>query len=129
MTRVEADIKAVLIAPASGLGLTTNDVQYDSWDGDHSVVVVAGGGNGIISSTSTLQKPLVQIQVRAASSSGSAASTAKTLIWNIINLLHQNEAITGCVGAVWNLREPDRWIDDNNRTIYSAEFHVWKELS
>ncbi len=128
MTRVEADIKAVLIAPTSGLGLSTSDVRYDSWDEDHSIVIVAGGGNGIISSTSTLQKPLVQIQVRSTDDTGTAISAAKTLIWNIIKLFHQNEAITGCVGAVWNLREPDRWVDENGRTIYAAEFNVWKEL-
>lgn len=125
MTRVEADIKAALVAA----GYTASDIRYESWDEDHSIVIVAGGGNGIISSTSTLQKPLVQIQVRSADDTGTAINAAKTIIWNIIRLFHQNEAITGSEGAVWNLREPDHWTDENGRMIYSAEFHVWKELS
>ncbi|MDD5048781.1 MAG: minor capsid protein [Methanoregulaceae archaeon] len=124
MTRIEADIYAALVAA----GYTASTIRAEAWDEDHTIIICAGGGLAEITSTSTLQKPWVQIQTRSVGSSGSQIEAAKTVIWDIINLFHQNESIANCVGAIWNGRQPDRWVDDNGRVIYSAEFDVWKEL-
>jgi len=125
MSRIEADIYATLVAA----GYSGSTIRAEAWDEAHTILICTGGGSGTITSTSTLQKPWVQIQVRSVGPTGTQIEAAKTIIWAIINLFHQNEAITNCVGAVWNCRQPDRWEDENGRVIYSAEFDVWKELS
>lgn len=126
VTYVEADVGAALV----DAGYATARIRYYRWDEarDDEILIIPAGGTGLMASAGTVQMPQVQIQIRSADGGSASILATKSEMWAIIRLFHNSQDITNIVQCVWDTREPDFWLDDNGRGIFSAEFTVTKRV-
>jgi len=124
MTNVEDDIYAALVTA----GFTAGRIKARFWSEARAdqILICPGRGSGEIATGGDVLAPKVQIQVRATSDESAAVQSARTDIWAIIDALHLSETIPNVFGCVWDMSEPNTWMDDKKRVIFAAEFTVHK---